>query len=458
MRLPDSCGHKYSNPRFPPPNVRLPFQHPTDHNINQPPVSASCFPPSVQYSHNTIPNCVSPMTPSSLPCPNPMSFPPPPFRSQEPRAPPSQPVPVYSEASPLYNQLFNVPPPHSSPCPETPSQVFVPPYPPPPVPATSFTERLTFPYCVDPVGTERCNSFHPPSDSWHNNVQPLLPSIPQNVLNHQERNSEAVITCGGSNLKAADFVDILPYSRDEYPRSLPQGMRTQISDENTYSKYKDRDRRSDDRSVSRSSFDYRRNSSHPEYEAQQWGHFRRQRSQSPLHGISPQRRRSRSPKTVRKRSRDSSRSSDQRPHTRDYKWSRACSSRERANKGSLSPERNRRGGENKKCAEIGDNGVSVKTELESSPRNPRYSNSPGADSLRSHSRASFRRTSHSPDYKSAASSRKRSRSHSPESIKSLSSRSALHVPHRSLYTSSYKEKRAATERELLLEKWRLVTC
>jgi hypothetical protein len=96
----------------------------------------------------------------------------------------------------------------------------------------------------------------------------------------------------------------------------------------------------------------------------------------------------------------------------------------------------------------------VKTELVSPPRNLRCSNSPGADSLRSHSRASSRRTSRSPDYKSAASLRKRSRSHSPESIRSLSSRSILLVPPRSSYMSSYKEKRAATERELLLEKWR----
>jgi hypothetical protein len=159
--------------------------------------------------------------------------------------------------------------------------------------------------------------------------------------------------------------------------------------------------------------------------------------------------------TGRRKSRDSSRSSDRRPHTRDCKWSRACSSRERTNKSSLSPERNRRGGESKKCSEIGDSGVSVKTELESPPGNLRCSNSPGADSVRSHSRASLRRTSQSPDYKSAASSRKRSRSHSPESIKSLSSRSALLVPSRSSYMRSlYKEKRAATERELLLAKWR----
>jgi hypothetical protein len=153
-------------------------------------------------------------------------------------------------------------------------------------------------------------------------------------------------------------------------------------------------------------------------------------------------------------SRDSSRGSDQRPHTKDYKWSRSCSSRERSNKSSLSPERNRRGGESKKCSEISGTGVSVKIELESPPRNSRCSDSPGAESLRSHSRTSFRRTSRSPDYKSAASSRKRSCSYSPESMKCLSSRSALLVPSRSSYMSSYKEKRAATERELLLEKWR----
>jgi hypothetical protein len=100
---------------------------------------------------------------------------------------------------------------------------------------------------------------------------------------------------------------------------------------------------------------------------------------------------------------------------------------------------NRQNGENKKCPEIGDNEVSVKTELESPARNLRYSNSP--EYSRSHSRASFRRNSRSPNYRS----RKRSRSYSSESLKSLSLRSTR---------SSYKEKRAATERELLLEKWR----
>lgn len=88
-------------------------------------------------------------------------------------------------------------------------------------------------------------------------------------------------------------------------------------------------------------------------------------------------------------------------------------------------------------------------ELESPPRSSRCSNSP--ESLRSHSRASFRRTSRSPDYKSTASSRKSSRSFSPESLTSKSGRN-------SYINNSRKEKGAATERELLLEKWRMNYC
>ena len=163
----------------------------------------------------------------------------------------------------------------------------------------------------------------------------------------------------------------------------------------------------------------------------------RRRSRSPLN----ERRRSRSPLNERRRSRDSSRSSDQRPHTRDCKWSRARNSKDKGSRdrASKSPGKIRQSGENKKCTEIGDKEVSVNTELESPARNLRYSNSP--EYSRSHSRASFRRSSRSPNYRS----RKRSRSYSPESLKSLSSRATR---------GSYKEKRAATERELLLEKWR----
>lgn len=109
-------------------------------------------------------------------------------------------------------------------------------------------------------------------------------------------------------------------------------------------------------------------------------------------------------------------------------------SRDRA---SRSPERRRR-------SEVGDNEVSLNAELES-PRNSRCSNSP--DLLRSHSRASFKQTSRSPDYRSVASSRKSSRSFSPESLNSKSGRN-------SYISNSRKEKGAATERELLLEKWR----
>ena len=320
------------------------------------------------------------------------------------------------------------------------------------------------------------------------------------------------MTSGGCNLKVSNFVETPSYKRDEYQRCTSQGMPADIGDENAYVKYKERDRRrSDDRSISRGGYDSKRNSDHLEYEGQHWERFVRRRSRSPLHRGSPQRRRSRSPLNdrrrsrsplnerrrsrspanerrrsrsplnerrrsrspgnerrrsrsllnerrrsrsplnerrrsrsplnERRRSRDSSRSSDQRPHTRDCKWSRARNSKDKGSRdrASKSPGKIRQSGENKKCTEIGDKEVSVNTELESPARNLRYSNSP--EYSRSHSRASFRRSSRSPNYRS----RKRSRSYSPESLKSLSSRATR---------GSYKEKRAATERELLLEKWR----
>ena len=194
-----------------------------------------------------------------------------------------------------------------------------------------------------------------------------------------------------------------------------------------------------DRRRSRSPLNERRRSRSPGNERRRSRSLlkERRRSRSPLND----RRRSRSPLNERRRSRDSSRSSDQRPHARDCKWSRAHNSKDKGSRdrASKSPGKIRQSGENKKCTEIGDKEVSVNTELESPARNLRYSNSP--EYSRSHSRASFRRSSRSPNYRS----RKRSRSYSPESLKSLSSR-----PTR----SSYKEKRAATERELLLEKWR----
>ena len=300
------------------------------------------------------------------------------------------------------------------------------------------------------------------------------------------------MTSGGCNLKVPNFAETASYKRDEYQQCTSQGMPADIGDENAYLKYKERDRRrSDDRNISRGGYDSRRNSDHIEYEGQHWERFVRRRSRSPPHRGSPQRRRSRSPLNDRRRSRsplnerrrsrspgnerrrsrsllkerrrsrspmnerrrsrsplsekrrsrDSSRSSDQRPHTRDCKWSRARNSKDKGSRdrASKSPGKIRQSGENKKCTEIGDKEVSVNTELESPARNLRYSNSP--EYSRSHSRLSFRRSSRSPNYRS----RKRSRSYSPESLKSLSSR-----PTR----SSYKEKRAATERELLLEKWR----
>lgn len=503
MRPPDSCEPSYSNPRFAPPNVRLPFQSPPEHHMNPPPLSVSCFPPTFQHPRNMIP----PLMSSSLPCPNPMSFPPPPVRPQEPRAPPPQPVPMYSKSPPPFNQLYNVPAPNSSARPETPSQVYVPPYPPPAVPATSFTERPSFPYCTEPVSTDHSNSLQTPSELFRSNVQPPLPSISYSVsYHHQDRKLEALKTSGGCNMNVSDFVETPPYKRDEYQRCISQGMPTDIGDENAYLKYKDRDRRrSDDRGMSRSGCDSRRSSDHHECEGQHWDCFVRQRSRSPFHRGSPQRRRSRSPlnerrqsrstankgrrsrspanerrrtrspfnerrrsrsslserrrsrsladerrrlrspanerrrsrspANERRQSRDSSRSSDRRPYTRDYKWSRSCSSRDKASK---SPGRSRQSGENKKCPEVGCD-VSVKTEPESPARSLRYSNSP--EYSRSHSRASFRRNSRSPDYRS----RKRSRSYSPESHKSLSSRAPGRL---------YKQKRAATERELLLEKWR----
>lgn len=310
------------------------------------------------------------------------------------------------------------------------------------------------------------------------------------------------MTSGGCNLKVSNFAETPSYKRDDYQRCTSQGMPADIGDENAYLKYKERDRRrSDDRSISRGGYDSRRSSDHLEYEGQHWERFVRRRSRSPLHRGSPQRRRSRSPPNDRRRSRsplnerrrsrsplnerrrsrsplndrrrsrsplnerrrsrspanerrrsrsplnerrqsrDSSRSSDQRPHTRDCKWSRARNSKDKGSRdrASKSPGKIRQSGENKKCTEIGDKEVSVNTELESPARNLSYSNSP--EYSRSHSRASFRRSSRSPNYRS----RKRSRSYSPESLKSLSSRATR---------SSYKEKRAATERELLLEKWR----
>ena len=453
MRPPDTHEPGYSNPRFAPPNVRLPFQSLPEHRMNRPTLSVSCPPPTFQYLCHMAP----PLMSSSIACPNPMSFPPPPIRPPDQRVPAPHPMPVYSESPPPYKQLYNVPPPQSSSRPETPSQVYVPPYPPPAMPATSF------PNCTDPVTTEHRNSLQPPSEPFRSNVQTPVASIPYSAAyHHQDRKLEAMMTNGGCNLKVPSFIETPSYKRDEYQQCTSQGMPADIGDENAYLKYKERDRRrSDDRNISRGGYDSRRNSDHLEYEGQHWERFVRRTSQSPLQRGSPQRRRSRSPLNdrrrsrsplnerrrsrsplnERRRSRDSSRSSDQRPHTRDCKWSRAHNSKDKGSRdrASKSPGKIRQSGENKKCTEIGDKEVSVNTELESPARNLRYSNSP--EYSRSHSRASFRRSSRSPNYRS----RKRSRSYSPESLKSLSSRPT---------GSSYKEKRAATERELLLEKWR----
>ncbi|XP_069695951.1 ribonuclease 3 isoform X4 [Periplaneta americana] len=316
---------------------------------------------------------------------------PPRFQSPEPRGPSQQSIPLYCETSAHYNQLYNVPPPHSSPRPETPTQVYIPPFPPPSAGASaSFVEPPS-------VTSEHCTTFQAPivipgSDTW---LQGLPQSLP---LAHQERKMDVVGT--GSE------------PVDAYNRRT-QGQ-LDVSDENSFSKYKDIDmRRNDDRIISRSTQDQKRNRDFDDHN-RGW----RRRSRSPI-----KRRRSRSPGDrscgyKRQRSRDGSRSSDQHrslkrekgnsSRSRDHKQSRMWSSNDGKTQSS---ERSRRSGDNKH-SELQD---TTKIDADSPPRD---SKSPGTEAL--NTRTSVRQGSRSPDSRHAGSSRKRSWSRSPIGLRKRS--------------------------------------
>ena len=189
----DSQNTLYHNQRYPPPspNVRLPFQSPPVSHIRAP----GCFPP-VQCPRNVVPNCVVPMPPS-FQCPSKMPYPPPGFQPHEP--------PPQRSTYPDGALRFNVPPPMP------PTQVYVPPYPPP---GPSFAEAPRVPWNGNPGSTFPQNVNIPPSKPWHGNVQPIPANIPQNVTNKPRQD---LLVPGSTEIipkdKTTEFIEMCGYGR-----------------------------------------------------------------------------------------------------------------------------------------------------------------------------------------------------------------------------------------------------